>query len=53
MARNTALVELASELSTVMVSRLLGVDQNTADAWKFIGGQDTAYAAEVNRRPYC
>ncbi|MEU3199533.1 MULTISPECIES: hypothetical protein [unclassified Streptomyces] len=40
MARNTALVELASELPAVMVSRLLGVHQNTADSWKRIGGQD-------------
>ncbi|WP_406408372.1 hypothetical protein [Streptomyces sp. NBC_01643] len=50
MARNTALVELASELPAV-VSRLLGVHQNTADAWKRIGGQDNAYAAEVASRP--
>lgn len=51
MARNTALVELASELPAVVVSRLLGVHQNTADAWKRIGGQDNAYAAEVASRP--
>ncbi|MFT9480258.1 hypothetical protein [Streptomyces sp. 11-1-2] len=50
MARNTAFVELASELPAVMVSRLLGVHQNTADAWKRIGGQDNAYAAEVASR---
>ncbi|MER6350111.1 hypothetical protein ACWC10_36855 [Streptomyces sp. NPDC001595] len=51
MARNTALVELASELPAVMVSRLLGVHQNTADSWKRIGGQDNAYAAEIASRP--
>jgi hypothetical protein len=51
MARNTALVELASELPAVVVSRLLGVHQNTADAWKRIGVQDNAYAAEVASRP--
>ncbi|MFJ2198499.1 hypothetical protein [Streptomyces violaceusniger] len=50
MARNTAFVELASELPAVMVSRLLGVHQNTADAWKCVGGQDNAYAAEVASR---
>lgn len=50
MARNTALVELAYELPAVMVSRLLGVHQNTADSWKRIGGQDKAYAAEVASR---
>jgi hypothetical protein len=50
MARNTALVELASELPAVMVSRLLGVHQSTADSWKRIGGQDNAYAAEVASR---
>jgi len=40
MARSTALVELASELPAVVVSRLLGVHQTTADTWKRIGGQD-------------
>ena len=47
MARNTALVELASELPAVVVSRLLGIHQNTADAWRRIGGQDGSYAAEL------
>ncbi|MER7742565.1 hypothetical protein ABTX34_30375 [Streptomyces sp. NPDC096538] len=51
MARNTALVELASELPAVMVSRLLGVHQNTADPWKRIGGQDNTYAAELAAPP--
>lgn len=51
MARDTALVELASELPAVVVSRLLGIDQNTADTWKRIGGQDNTYAAEVADRP--
>ncbi|MFI7359529.1 hypothetical protein ACIBTP_37045 [Streptomyces avidinii] len=50
MARNTALVELASELPAVMVSRLLGIHHNTADSWKRIGGQDNAYAADVASR---
>jgi hypothetical protein len=47
MARNTALVEPASELPAVVVSRLLGIHQNTADAWRRIGGQDGSYAAEL------
>ncbi|MGW7594861.1 hypothetical protein [Streptomyces rubiginosohelvolus] len=51
MARNTALVELASELPAVVVSRLLGIHQNTADTWKRLAGQDNDYAAEVARRP--
>ncbi|WP_257895391.1 hypothetical protein [Streptomyces anulatus] len=51
MARNTALVELASELPATMVSRLLGVHQSTADSWKRIGGQYNAYAAGVASRP--
>ncbi|MEU3265720.1 hypothetical protein [Streptomyces bacillaris] len=50
MARNTALVELASELPAVMVSRLLGVHQDTADSWNRIGGQDNVYAAEIASR---
>jgi hypothetical protein len=41
MARSTALVEPASELPAVVVSRLLGIHQTTADTWKRIGGQDT------------
>jgi hypothetical protein len=51
MARNTALVELASELPAVVVSRLLGIHQNTADTWKRIAGRDNSYAAEVAKRP--
>ncbi len=50
MARSTALVELASELPAVVVSRLLGVHQTTADTWKRIGGQDNTYAAEIAQR---
>ncbi|MET9607221.1 hypothetical protein ABZZ17_19395 [Streptomyces sp. NPDC006512] len=50
-ARNTALVELASELPAVVVSRLLGIHQNTADTWERIAGRANSYTAEVaNRR---
>ncbi|MEU1223328.1 hypothetical protein [Streptomyces microflavus] len=51
MARNSALVELvASELPAVVVSRLLGIHQNTADTWRHISGQDNTYASEIARR---
>ena len=50
MARSTVLVEPASELPAVVVSRLLGVHQTTADTWKRIGGQDNTYAAEIAQR---
>lgn len=50
MARNSALVELASELPAVVVSRLLGIRQNTADTWSYISGQDNTYASEIARR---
>lgn len=50
MARSTALVELASELLAVIVNRLLGIHQNTADTWRRIGGQDNNYAAEIAHR---
>lgn len=49
-ARNSALVELASELPAVVVSRLLGIHQNTADTWRHISGQDNTYASEIARR---
>ncbi|MEU3252417.1 hypothetical protein [Streptomyces sp. NPDC006997] len=42
---------MASELPAVMVSRLLGVHQDTADSWKHIGGQGNVYAAEAASRP--
>ncbi|AVI00132.1 hypothetical protein C5L38_34290 (plasmid) [Streptomyces sp. WAC00288] len=50
MGRNTALIELASELPAVVVSRLLGIHQNTADAWQRLTGQDHTYAAEITHR---
>ncbi|MEU0110612.1 hypothetical protein ABZ313_35350 [Streptomyces sp. NPDC006251] len=46
----SALVELASELPAVVVSRLLGVHQTTADTWKRIGGQGNTYAGEIAQR---
>ncbi|MET7620547.1 hypothetical protein [Streptomyces sp. NPDC005408] len=50
-SRNTVLVELAGELPAVVVSRLLGVCQTTADTWQRIAaGQDNAYAAKVIQR---
>ncbi|MFF9403816.1 hypothetical protein [Streptomyces sp. NPDC014744] len=50
MARNTTLIELASELPAVVVSRLLGIYQNTADTWKRLAGQVNTYAVEVTSR---
>ncbi|MER8036580.1 hypothetical protein [Streptomyces hydrogenans] len=50
MARNTALIELASELPAVVVSRLLGIHQNTADTWHRLAGQDYTYAVEIAHR---
>ncbi|MGA5348689.1 hypothetical protein ACPCSQ_23915 [Streptomyces griseoincarnatus] len=50
MARNTALIELASELPAVVVSRLLGIHQNTADTWQRLAGQDHTYAADITQR---
>ncbi|MER7540119.1 hypothetical protein ABTX77_35870 [Streptomyces sp. NPDC097704] len=50
MARNTALIELASELPAVIVSRLLGIHQSTADTWQRLAGQDHCYAADITHR---
>ncbi|WP_051716986.1 hypothetical protein [Streptomyces sp. NRRL F-5727] len=50
MARNTALIELASELPAVVVSRLLGIHQSTADTRQRLAGQDHAYAADITHR---
>ncbi|MFF0487118.1 hypothetical protein [Streptomyces sp. NPDC004435] len=43
-------LELASELHAVVVSRLLGIHQNTADAWQRLAGLDLTCAAEITHR---
>ena len=50
-SRSTALVELTGELPAVVVSRLLGVCQTTADTWRRIAaGEHASYAAHVAHR---
>lgn len=50
-ARNTTLIELASELPTPIISRLLGLHQKTADSWsREAGTADAEYAAEITHR---
>ncbi|MFD7954318.1 hypothetical protein ACFV4X_12565 [Streptomyces ardesiacus] len=50
-ARNTTLMDLASELPPVVLSRLLGFHQNTADAWqREATGFGADYAADLTRR---
>ncbi|MGW8329386.1 hypothetical protein ACWGLE_15930 [Streptomyces sp. NPDC055897] len=50
-ARNTALMDLAAELPAVVVSRLLGFHQNTADTWqREASGFGSDYAADLARR---
>lgn len=50
-SRSTALVELTGELPAVVVSRLLGVCQTTADTWRRIAaGEHASYAAHLVRR---
>ncbi|MDI3408941.1 hypothetical protein [Streptomyces cavernicola] len=46
-ARSTALIELAGELPAVVVSRLLGLCQTTADTWQRIAAADDAVYATV------
>ncbi|MGQ4475727.1 hypothetical protein [Streptomyces sp. SAS_276] len=50
-SRSTALVELTGELPAVVVSRILGVSQTTADTWRRIAaGEHASYAAHLVRR---
>ncbi|MFE2275553.1 hypothetical protein ACFXB4_40850 [Streptomyces lavendulae] len=50
-ARNTTLMELASELPAVVLSRLLGLHINRAEKWtKEAGSTRADYAAELSRR---
>lgn len=50
-SRSTALVELTGDLPAVVVSRLLGVCQTTADTWRRIAaGEHASYAAHIARR---
>ncbi|MFD8897548.1 hypothetical protein [Streptomyces ardesiacus] len=51
MARNATLMDLASELLPVVLSRLLGFHQNTADAWqREATGFGAEYAADLTCR---
>lgn len=50
-SRNTALVHLATQLPTPVISQLLGMSLDTAERWAAIAGTGhLAYAAEVSRR---
>lgn len=50
-SRSTALVELAGDLPAVVISRLIGVCQSTADTWRRIAaGEHASYAAQRARR---
>lgn len=50
-ARHTALMDLAGQLPAVVVSRLLGFHQNTADRWRDDAqGLSPDYAADLTRR---
>jgi hypothetical protein len=48
--RNSAMLELASKLAPVVVSKLLGLSLEAAVRWSHIAGTDAEYAAEVSRR---
>ncbi|MCX4758790.1 hypothetical protein [Kitasatospora purpeofusca] len=51
LARHAALMDIASELPAVVISRLLGFHQTTGDNWAREGqGFGADYAAEVSRR---
>ncbi len=51
-ARNTALIDLASQLPPAVLARLLGIDINTAGAWAERAARSgAAYAADLTRRP--
>jgi len=50
-ARNTALIDLASQLPPAVLARLLGIDINTAGAWAERAARSgAAYAADLTRR---
>jgi hypothetical protein len=50
-SRNTALVHLATELPTPVISQLLGMSLDTAERWAAIAGTGhLGYAADVSRR---
>ncbi|PCG87055.1 hypothetical protein CIB93_05835 [Streptomyces sp. WZ.A104] len=50
-ARNSSLMDIASELPAYVFSRLLGFSQSTADNWDTeAGGFGPAYGAELSRR---
>jgi hypothetical protein len=49
--RQTTLMELAAELPTPVISRLLGIHQKTADRWhREAGTSQAGYSAEITRR---
>ena len=51
-ARNTVLVDLASQLPPAVLGRLLGIDINTAGAWAERAARSgAAYAGDLTRRP--
>ncbi|MEV7393399.1 hypothetical protein [Streptomyces sp. NPDC091215] len=51
LGRNTALMDIVSELPSVVVSRLLGFHQNTADKWqRERTGYGPGYAADISHR---
>jgi hypothetical protein len=48
---HTALLDIASELPAVVVARLLGFSQTTADHWRQgTGAVAASYGADVSRR---
>jgi len=50
-ARNTALIDLASQLPPAVLARLLGIDINTAGSWAERAARSgAAYAADLTRR---
>ncbi|MFI5804415.1 hypothetical protein [Streptomyces sp. NPDC051561] len=50
-ARHTALMDIAADLPAVVISRLLGFHQNTADLWhRESRGFGPEYAADLTRR---
>ena len=48
--RNTTLMDLAAQLPTVVLSKLLGIGINTATSWTQRAQTGAAYAAEVALR---
>lgn len=50
-SRNTALIDLATQVPAVALSRLLGIHINTATSWaQHAAGSPASYAAQITRR---